>query len=114
MTILLENLKGLRFPRKTSQIMNVSLCHKMGHIAINCRLKAEWFKKKNKRFQAHAIEDNDQEYEERAKENEYSREEYVLISALIGSVSLGNDTWLVDSGASKHTTGYKDSLSCLV
>ena len=25
-----------------------------------------------------------------------------------------NDTWLVDSGASKHMIGYKDSLSCLV
>ena len=31
-----------------------------------------------------------------------------------GSVSRGNYTWLVDSGASKHMTGYTDSLSCLV
>ena len=37
-----------------------------------------------------------------------------MISALTGSVSSGNDTWLVDSGASKHMIGYKDSLSCLV
>ena len=35
-------------------------------------------------------------------------------SALTGSVSPGNETWLVDSGASKYMTGYKDSLSCLV
>ena len=37
-----------------------------------------------------------------------------MISALTGSVSPGNDTWLVYSGASKHMTGYKDSLSCLL
>ena len=63
----------------------------------------------NKRFQFHAAED-----EERTKEDEDSCEEYVLISVLTGSVSPGSDTWLVDSGASKHMTCYKDSLSCLV
>ena len=67
-----------------------------------------------KRFQAHAAEDSDQEVEEEAKKDEDSSREYVLISALTGSVSPGNDTWLVDSGSSKHMTGYKDSLSCLV
>ena len=34
--------------------------------------------------------------------------------ALIRSVSPRIDTWIVDSGASKHMIGYKDSLSCLV
>ena len=37
-----------------------------------------------------------------------------MISALTGSVSPGNDTWLVDSGSYKHMTCYKDSLSCLI
>ena len=37
-----------------------------------------------------------------------------MISALTGMVTHGNDTWLVDSGASKHMTGYKDYLSALV
>ena len=67
-----------------------------------------------KRFQAHATEDSDQEVEEEAKKDEYSSEEYVLFSTLTRSVSPGNDTWIVDSGASKHMIGYKDSLSCLV
>ena len=62
---------------------------------------------KNKLVQI-PVEDNDQEDGERAKENEYSYEEYVLIYSLTGSVSRGNDTWIVDSGASKHMTGYKD------
>ena len=36
-------------------------CHKMGHISINFSMVAEQLKKKNKRFQAHAAEGNDQE-----------------------------------------------------
>jgi hypothetical protein len=43
-----------------------------------------------------------------------SSEEYVLISTLIGIVTHGSDTWLIDSGASKHMAGYKYSLSKLV
>ena len=85
----------------------------MGHIAINYPMKAERVQTM-RRFQAHVAEDSDQEVEEEAKKDEESSEEYVLISAITGSVSPGNDTWLIDSGASKHMTGYKDSLSCLV
>ena len=29
------------------------------------------------------------------------------------SVSHGSDTWIIDSGASKHMTGCKYSLSCI-
>jgi hypothetical protein len=36
-----------------------------------------------------------------------------LISALSGSVSPGEDTWLIDSGASKHIMGKKNTLSCI-
>jgi hypothetical protein len=37
-------------------------------------------------------------------------EDYVLILALSGSVSHGEDTWLIDSSASKHMTGQRDIL----
>jgi hypothetical protein len=40
-------------------------------------------------------------------------EDYVLISTLPGSVSPGEDNWLIDSGASKHMTGQRDILSTL-
>jgi hypothetical protein len=36
-----------------------------------------------------------------------------LISALSGSVTHGEDTWLIDSGASKHMTGQRNILSCI-
>ncbi len=45
---------------------------------------------------------------------ESSEEEYVLISALTGSVFPRNDTWLVDSSVPKHMTGFQGSLTSLV
>jgi hypothetical protein len=41
-------------------------------------------------------------------------EDYVLFFALLGSVILGEDTWIIDSGASKHMTGQRDILSSLI
>ena len=37
----------------------------------------------------------------------------MLFSALSGSITSGEDTWLIDSGASKHTTRQKKTLSKL-
>jgi hypothetical protein len=88
-------------------------CQKMGHIARNCPLKKEQARKgQNKRHHAHVVED-DEPAQKRTKDYD-SSEEHVLISALTGTITHGSDTWLVDSGASKHMTGYKDSLSDLV
>jgi hypothetical protein len=39
--------------------------------------------------------------------------DHVLISALSGSVTPKEDTWLIDSGASKHMTGQRNILSCI-
>ena len=43
-------------------------------------------------------------------EDSSSEDEYVLISALTGNITHGNDDWLIDSGASKHMTGFKESF----
>ena len=67
---------------------------------------------KNKRHHAHATEDDERVQKKERKDD--SDEEYVLISTLTGTVTHGSDTWLVDSGASKHMTGYRDSLIDLV
>jgi hypothetical protein len=85
----------------------------MEHIAINCpHSKDQGRKGKYKRKHVHDVE-NDEPNQKRAKED-YSSEEYVLISTLTGTVTHGSDTWLIDSGASKHMTSYKDSFSKLV
>jgi hypothetical protein len=88
-------------------------CHKMGHIAINCpNSKGQVTKGKYKRYHAHVAED-DEPNKERASEDE-SSEEYVLISDLIGTFAHGSDTWIINSGAYNHMTGYKDSFLELV
>ena len=67
---------------------------------------------RNKIHHANATEDK--ELVQKKERNNDSDDEYSLISALTGTVTHGNDTWLVDSGASKHMIGYKDYLSTLV
>jgi transposase InsO family protein len=84
-------------------------CDKMGHIAKHYPARREEYKKKNKRDNAQAVE-NEEPPTKMIKER---IEDYVLISALLGLVSPGEDTWLIDSGASKHMTGQRDILSCL-
>lgn len=82
----------------------------MGHIAKNCPARREEYKKRNnKRHHAHAVEDD----EPPSKMIKEKIEDYVLFSPLLGSVTLGEDTWLIDSGASKHMTGQRDILSSL-
>jgi hypothetical protein len=84
-------------------------CDKMEHIVKNCPARREEYQKKNKRYHAHEVEDE----EPPTKMIKEQIEDHVLISALSGSVSPGEDTWLIDSGASKHMTGQRDNLSCL-
>jgi hypothetical protein len=81
----------------------------MGHIARYCPARREEYKRKNKRHHAHAVEDE----EPPAKMLREQIKDYVLISALSGSVTPGEDTWLIDSGASKNMTGQRDILSCI-
>jgi hypothetical protein len=74
----------------------------MGHIAKNFPSKREEYKKRNnKRQHAHAVEDDAPP----TKLTKEKIEECVLFSTLVGYVTLGEDTWLIDSGASKHMTG---------
>ena len=83
-------------------------------------MKKQEYKKRintNKIHHAHLAEDEDEEEEEEGPQRKKAREEdaekYVLFSALSGSVTPGEDTWLIDSGASKHMTGQKKTLSKL-
>jgi hypothetical protein len=39
---------------------------------------------------------------QQTEEHKSKDEEFVFVSALTGSLTQGSDTWLIDSGASKH------------
>jgi hypothetical protein len=83
----------------------------MGHIAKNCSTKREKYKKRNnKRYHAHAVEDD----EPPTKLTKEEIEDYVLFSALSGSVKPGEDTWFIDSGAPKHMRRHTYILSSLI
>jgi hypothetical protein len=85
-------------------------CDKMGHIAKNCPARREECNKINKRHHAHTVEDE----EPPTKMIKEKIEDYVLFYALLGSVSPREDTWLINSGASKYMKGHKDILSSLI
>jgi hypothetical protein len=75
----------------------------MGHIARNCPHSKDQVRKGTyKRHHVHAAEDDEPDRKKAGGDD--SSEEYVLISALTGTVTHGSDTWLIDSGASKHMT----------
>jgi hypothetical protein len=81
----------------------------MGHISKNFPTRREEYKNKNKRHHAHIVVDE----EPPKKMIKEQIEDYVLISALSGSVSPYEDTWLIDSGTSNNMIGQRDILSCL-
>jgi hypothetical protein len=82
----------------------------LGHFAKDC-----WFRKKYPRKGKHyasTTEDDESKRNQKNSSNEKeNRKEYYLVSDLSSLVSMGPKTWLVDSGASKHMTGYKEILS---
>jgi hypothetical protein len=81
----------------------------LGHFAKDC-----WFRKKYPRKGKHhasTVEDDESKRNQKSPFNETeNRKEYYLVSALSSSVFTGPKTWIVDNGASKHMTGYKEIL----
>ena len=86
-------------------------CNKPGHYAKDC-----FSGKRKGRYHASTAEANKEPQGKRSKESnvaEQKKKQIILISALIGSISNSKETWLVDSGASKHMTGYRNALTDL-
>ena len=86
-------------------------CHKFGHFARDCKQPKRNFKR---RFQASATKE---EEEPRKKKNtkttkeEEPKRKYYLVFALSGSIIDSANSWLVDSGASRHMTGNCGALT---
>ena len=65
-----------------------------------------------RRHHGHFVEDDEPSSKRTRYESEdsSSEDEYVLISTLTGNITHGSDDWIIDSGASKHMTGFKESF----
>ena len=91
--------------RKDLNTIRCYTCDEKGHISRFFPNKRNLKKKGNKRrHHAHAVEDDEPSTKRIRQESE---DEYVLISALTGTVSHGSNDWLIDSGAYKHMMGFK-------
>jgi hypothetical protein len=86
---------------------------KLGHVKFCPLILKLKEKEKSKRHHDHVAED-DEPPEKIEREYDSSDDDYVLISTLTGTVTPGNDTWLVDNNASKHMKGYKGDFSNLI
>ena len=90
-------------------------CDERGHFAKDYpKNKVHSHKKKGnkRRHHAHVAEDDEPSKKRTRYESEdsSSEDEYVVISALIGNITHGSDDWLIDNGASKHMTRFKESF----
>ena len=90
-------------------------CDERGHFTRYCpRNKSRSHKKKGnkRRHHLHATEDDEPSKKRTRYESEDSSsdEEYVLISSLMGNITHGRNDWLIDSGSSKHMSGFKESF----
>ena len=103
-----------RNPRDSSKYICYT-CDEKGHFSRDCpkNKSSSHNKKGNKiRHHAHAVEDDEPSSKRTIYEIEdsSSKDEHVLISALMGNITHGSDDWLIDSGASKHMTEFKESF----
>ena len=99
--------------QRNNPTIRCSNCQKVGHIAKNYLMVRDLIKnERNKMHHANVAED--EEPSEKKEMNENLDNEYFLISTLTCMVTHNNNTWLVDSSASKHMIGYKNYLSTLI
>ena len=101
--------KGKNFDVSKVKCFN---CQKMGHFAKDCWSK----KKRNFKGKHHASTTAEEKEDSRKKSKGFPssqerRKDYHLVSTLSGSIVNSRNTCLIDSGASRHITSYKDVLS---
>ena len=98
--------------RKDLSRIRCYTCDEVGHFAKDCPKNKNKKKGNKRRHHAHAAEDDEPSTKRIKQESDDSSsdEEYVLISALMGNITHGSNDWLIDSGASKHMTRFKESF----
>ena len=104
-----------RISNKDISSIRCFTCDEKGHISrFFPRNKGGSHKNKGnkRRHHAHAAEDDEPSKKRVEKESEDSstNEEYVFISSLTGTVTHGNNHWLIVSGSFKNMIGFKESF----
>ena len=77
-------------------------CRELGHIKSRCpNIKGK---------QKATVAEIDEPSTKRLRRSHFSDSEFLLLSALSGTLHSNRDSWLIDNGASCHRTGYGDHL----
>jgi hypothetical protein len=85
-------------------------CQRKGHFARDCPKIRKG--NKDKYHASIAVEDESRRTKTKeASGNQETKREYYLISTLSGSLTNGVESWLIDSGASRHMTINKEVLA---
>ena len=82
-------------------------CKELGHI------KRDFPREKGKQRASRAEIDNEPP-NKKPRDEHSSNSKFLLLSTLLGTIHTSKDTWLIDSGASRHMTGYGDHLADVV
>ena len=109
-------------PQKDSNLSHIRCfqCDQLGHYAKDCKKFPSQGKRggksKRKKFHALAVVEEGEEKQQPQKRmtrvaTKEEKQECFLVSALSGSITDVEHIWLIDSGASRHMTGFKDSIS---
>jgi hypothetical protein len=91
--------------RKDNSKIQYFGCDKYGHIARNCPTR-----KKGRQLAS----TTDVDPEPHQRDEDIKDEAFFFISAFSGTIPTESDIWLIDSGASRNMTGYRDHLIDLV
>ena len=96
-------------------------CQKHGHFARDCKERIRTPKFRNKSdYKKDSSENQRKGHPKKTRNPRYrnnaaeTQSKYFLVSSLSSFSTDSFDSWLVDSGASKHFSGYKEALSNLV
>jgi hypothetical protein len=75
----------------------------LGHFARDCRSKKKGYFK-GKHHASAAAEEEPRKRTRGSSSDQEKTKEYYLVLALSGSITNNKDSWLVDSGPSRHMT----------
>ena len=86
-------------------------CIQFGHFAKNCKKPPNKNWQRNKHHASTAAEEEEpQRKKSRAETIDQEQRECYMVSSLLGSVSNSTDSRWIDSGVSKHMTGFRKVL----
>jgi hypothetical protein len=94
-----------------------SLAYPLGFLSQLVRVCEEYENMMNKTMMEDKLDESSKytSQKPRLQRNEDIKEEsFLFISALLGMVPTDNDTWLIDSGVSRHMIEFRDHLTDLV